>query len=251
MLKALLFGSIGTICETSDLQRRGFNQAFEEQSLDWHWTEDTYRRLLGITGGRDRIRRYSQEQGGKVLDDEMIAQLHSRKTELFTSMLANGEARIRPGVRRLMDAVRERGLWMGFVTSTELVALEGIDAAFGNEFSLTDFDVVTDRSLLNQTKPDSECYRIALSSLGVAAAQAAAIEDTESCVQAAVDAGIACIATPHALSHQQDFSKAVACVSHLGESSDPAEHLSGANVLCNGQVTIETMEALLRNSAAA
>ena len=35
--KAILFGSIGTIVETSELQRKSFNQAFSEAGLDWNW----------------------------------------------------------------------------------------------------------------------------------------------------------------------------------------------------------------------
>ena len=34
--KAILFGSIGTIVETSELQRKSFNQAFFEAGLDWN-----------------------------------------------------------------------------------------------------------------------------------------------------------------------------------------------------------------------
>tara|TARA_B110000503_G_scaffold47893_1_gene77939 strand:+ start:1294 stop:1407 length:114 start_codon:yes stop_codon:yes gene_type:complete len=34
-VKAVFFGSIGTLVETSDLQRRAFNQAFAEAGLDW------------------------------------------------------------------------------------------------------------------------------------------------------------------------------------------------------------------------
>ena len=36
-MKALLFGSIGTLIETSNIQRESFNQAFKEIGLDWHW----------------------------------------------------------------------------------------------------------------------------------------------------------------------------------------------------------------------
>lgn len=32
--KAILFGSIGTLIETSDLQRESFNEAFKEAGLD-------------------------------------------------------------------------------------------------------------------------------------------------------------------------------------------------------------------------
>ena len=37
--KALLFGSIGTLIESSDIQRNSFNQAFKEAGLEWYWDE--------------------------------------------------------------------------------------------------------------------------------------------------------------------------------------------------------------------
>ena len=44
--KAILFGSIGTLIETSEFQRRAFNQAFSEGGLDWNWKPEEYRDLL-------------------------------------------------------------------------------------------------------------------------------------------------------------------------------------------------------------
>ena len=35
--KALLFGSIGTLIESSNIQRNSFNEAFKEAGLDWYW----------------------------------------------------------------------------------------------------------------------------------------------------------------------------------------------------------------------
>jgi len=40
--KAILFGSIGTLIETSDLQRESFNEAFKEAGLDWYWDQEDY-----------------------------------------------------------------------------------------------------------------------------------------------------------------------------------------------------------------
>ena len=37
-MKAILFGSIGTLIETSDLQREAFNQAFKEAGLTKDYT---------------------------------------------------------------------------------------------------------------------------------------------------------------------------------------------------------------------
>ena len=53
--KAVLFGSIGTLAETSDLQRDAFNEAFKISGLDWFWDEDIYRKLLSKSGGTSRI----------------------------------------------------------------------------------------------------------------------------------------------------------------------------------------------------
>ena len=35
--KALLFGSIGTLIESSNIQRNSFNEAFKEAGLEWYW----------------------------------------------------------------------------------------------------------------------------------------------------------------------------------------------------------------------
>ena len=40
--KAILFGSIGTLIETSELQRNAFNQAFSENGLGWNWSPAQY-----------------------------------------------------------------------------------------------------------------------------------------------------------------------------------------------------------------
>jgi beta-phosphoglucomutase-like phosphatase (HAD superfamily) len=45
-LKAVIFGAIGTIAETSDLQRQAFNAAFAAAEIPWHWDQETYRKLL-------------------------------------------------------------------------------------------------------------------------------------------------------------------------------------------------------------
>ena len=46
MIKAVIFGSIGTLVETSDIQRQSFNQAFKTLGIDWYWDKDNYKKLL-------------------------------------------------------------------------------------------------------------------------------------------------------------------------------------------------------------
>ena len=45
-MKAVLFGSIGTLIESSNIQRESFNQAFREIGLDWYWDQEDYTKLL-------------------------------------------------------------------------------------------------------------------------------------------------------------------------------------------------------------
>ena len=78
-LKAVFFGSIGTLVETSDLQRRAFNQAFAEAGLDWNWSADVYKDLLTKSGGSSRIQDFATQCG----IDVDASQLHLRKTEFF------------------------------------------------------------------------------------------------------------------------------------------------------------------------
>ena len=47
-MKALFFGSIGTIVETSEIQRQSFNLAFKEAGLNWYWNIATYCDLASI-----------------------------------------------------------------------------------------------------------------------------------------------------------------------------------------------------------
>ena len=50
-MNALFLGSIGVIAETSELQRRAYNAAFEAQGLDWYWNVANYCEMLKNPGG--------------------------------------------------------------------------------------------------------------------------------------------------------------------------------------------------------
>ena len=57
-MKAILFGSIGTLVETSEIQRKSYNLAFEKVGVDWYWNTATYCNLLTEPGGIKRIRKF-------------------------------------------------------------------------------------------------------------------------------------------------------------------------------------------------
>ena len=65
-MKAILFGSIGTLIETSNIQRESFNQAFKEIGLDWYWDQESYKQLLKKSGGTKRIEDFAEKKNANV-----------------------------------------------------------------------------------------------------------------------------------------------------------------------------------------
>ena len=78
---ALIFGSIGTVMKTSDVQRRAYNQALKEAGLNWIWTREIYAELLSRSGGQERLSMLASATGTN-LSTQQIKAIHARKTEL-------------------------------------------------------------------------------------------------------------------------------------------------------------------------
>ena len=45
-MKSIFFGSIGSLVECSEIQRKAFNLAFKEYGLDWYWNIANYIKML-------------------------------------------------------------------------------------------------------------------------------------------------------------------------------------------------------------
>jgi len=247
-MDALLFGSIGTLADTSLLQLEGFNTAFREAGLDWHWDVEAYRRMLRRPGGKARIRCYAEAYGMPEIDEDLVDVLHARKTAIFIEAIAGGRARFRPGVIRLIQEARAARpcVLIGLVTSTERSTIDNLLSMSDGLLGRRDFDVIIDRSQVDEDKPAPSVYELALERLAVRAEACLAIEDTPACAGAALDAGIAFLATPNSFHEDGDFSSALAKVSGLGDIDHEARQLSGRPVTSHGLVTLQKLAEQLR-----
>ena len=215
-VKAVIFGAIGVIAETSDLQRQAFNLAFHEQGLDWEWDTDTYRRLLSINGGQTRLRAYRNEDAQRSnVTDAVIATLHERKTYHYSTLTAAGAVTPRPGVAELIKVCRDAGVRVAFCTSTSMENVDAIKSALGDQLDFGAFASITTIDKISAVKPAPDAYLHCLSQLGLAANEVIAIEDTPVSMAAAIMAGIAVVATPGAMTDDQDFSGAALIVDDL------------------------------------
>ncbi len=190
--RALIFGAIGTLAETSDLQREAFNRAFAEAGLDWHWDAETYGRLLATPGGRARIAAYAEEVGARV-DAEA---LHAAKVRHFTDTIARDGLAPRPGVVELIAAARGEGMAVALASATTPDTVRGVVDAMRPELTADEFDFLGTRAAAGAPKPAPDIYLACLDALGVTASDAVAIEDTPESAAAAVAAGIVTYAYP-------------------------------------------------------
>jgi beta-phosphoglucomutase-like phosphatase (HAD superfamily) len=183
--KVVFFGAIGTLVETSQMQRQAFNKAFAQAGLGWHWSSAEYRKLLTITDGVRRIEHYAALKGLSV----DAPGLHDVKSRIFKNLLADG-VRLRLGVDGVIAAARANGAALGFVPHTECDEAEAVLAGTGAALSPADFDVVAGPEVAAKAKPAPDIYIRALDQLGMRADDAVAIEDTPVTAMAAVRAGI-------------------------------------------------------------
>ena len=209
--KAILFGSIGTLVETSELQRRSFNQAFSEAELDWNWSSKEYQRLLAKSGGCDRIKNYAIQRGVDV----DVKQLHRQKTKIFDSLMAKETILLRPGVARLISYALDKSLLLAFVTNTSKVNIDAVFFALGGQIRRDDFSFIGNDTIVSNPKPSPDIYLKALAEMHLDAQDCIAIEDTEISMQSALAASIRCIGFPGANSQGNDFSGAVLLTNHL------------------------------------
>ena len=186
-MKALLFGSIGVIAETSELQRQAYNMAFAEHDLDWYWNVANYCRLLNEPGGVKRLTSYAS---GKVSPD-LIHSIHQAKESFFETLLMQGIAP-RAGVVACLEHCARQNIKVGFITTTSQRNIDNLAKALSGHIDFGCFDLITTKQDVIEEKPNGAVYQLAVTKLGVAPEDAVAIEDTEPNQEAALQEQILC-----------------------------------------------------------
>ena len=202
--KALFFGSIGSIVETSDLQRKSFNQAFKQSHLNWYWSKKKYEKLLNKSGGEDRITRYAKKK--KVIVD--AKELRNLKTKLFNNYLKKKKLKLRPGVKDLINFCIKNKIKLGFVSSTSLNNINSIFYSLRRSIKKNYFSFIGHSNLVIKNKPNPDIYLFALKKLKLNPKECIAIEDSQESLDAAVKAKIKCLIFPGKFHSKKKFLRA-------------------------------------------
>tara|TARA_Y100001970_G_scaffold160966_1_gene196845 strand:+ start:4635 stop:5291 length:657 start_codon:yes stop_codon:yes gene_type:complete len=195
----LLFGSIGTLIETSDLQRVSFNEAFKEIGLDWHWDKQDYQKLLKKSGGTKRIEDFAEKNNTRV----EATKLRDRKTEIFNQKLLSEKLLPREGVIDIINYAKKNNIKIGLVTSTTKNNIDSIFFALKNFFVREDFNFIANNTMVTNVKPHPDIYLEAIKYLNQNSKNCIAIEDSRESALSAYNAQIPCIAFP-GIFHQND-----------------------------------------------
>ena len=198
-MKAIFFGSIGTIADTSLLHLEAFNRSFEHHRLPWEWSPTEYCQMLKLAGGIQRIQRYADENCDKV-DAKSI---HNTKTRIFQNMLSTETIAIRPGIKEVFEIADSRGFQLGLVTTTSSTNVRDILSATG--IARDRFDVVISSEMVNCGKPDPEAYNLALKKLGLLPSEVIAVEDNLDGQKAAISAELECFVYPGSMQDETIF----------------------------------------------
>jgi HAD superfamily hydrolase (TIGR01509 family) len=121
-----------------------------------------------------------------------------------------------PGVRELLSTISSANLRLGLASNSPLPSITAALTGIGIR---TYFAAVTSGDEVSLGKPAPDVYLLALERIGVRPEEAIAIEDSRVGIQAAVSAGLTCLAVPNELTIAQDLSAAQYTFENLHEAS--------------------------------
>ena len=154
-MQAIFFGSIGTLVETSEIQRKAFNAAFEEFGLNWYWNIGNYINMIQKPGGILRIKEYSKLK----LKDNEVEKIYDLKIKYFRKYSTNS-VKPRKGVLEIINYANKNNIKLGFITTTTKETIEII------KDSLSSFNIeIIEKKLIKIPAPVNKCIKYALITL--------------------------------------------------------------------------------------
>ena len=199
--KAIIFGSIGTILETSDIQRKSFNKAFKKFGLNWYWSTNEYKKLLKTSGGETRLSNYAKIKNTKI----NTKKLRNLKTKFFNNYLKKNRLKPRAGVINIIKFCKKNNIRLGFASSTSINNINSIFFSLKNVIKKKDFNFIANSKLVTKKKPYPDIYKVVLKKFNLSSDECLAIEDTEESMKSALRAKILCVAFPGKLHEKKKF----------------------------------------------
>jgi len=247
-IKAVFFDQDGVIIDTErDGHRVSFNMTFKEFGFTDEWDVEYYHELLQVGGGKERMKHHWKTKGfSKPLTeeeiDDLVKEMHKRKTALFVELIETGKLPLRPGIHRFMKEAMEAGLKLAVTTTSNEQAAKAVTETVLSDIK---FDLIIAGDMVSKKKPDPEIYNMALAKLGLNKDEAFVVEDSKNGLAAAKAADLKTIVTTNYYTEQEDVSAGDVIVSCLGDpDGEKAEIRKGDISGFDGVVHVKELFAL-------
>ena len=135
-LKAVLFGSIGTVAETSEIQRRSYNLAFKRLNIDCYWNVANYCEMLKVPGGKDRIRNFTIPG----IAEDLVDKIHNLKEEIYAELIEQEDIS-RIEFVEVFHHSKASDLKVGLITTTSETNIKSLSKALEDKVNFNDFDI--------------------------------------------------------------------------------------------------------------
>jgi HAD superfamily hydrolase (TIGR01509 family) len=157
--------------------------------------------------------------------DDLIKDMHKRKTAIFVELIETGKLPLRPGIHRFMKEAMQAGLMIGVCTTSNEQAAKAI-----TEKILADikFDIVLAGDVVSKKKPDPEIYNLALTRTGLNPDEVIVVEDSKNGVLAGKAAGTNVVVTTNYYTEKEDVSSGDIIVTCLGDPNGEIGKLTKA-----------------------
>jgi HAD superfamily hydrolase (TIGR01509 family) len=176
--RAVLFDIDGTLVDTNYLHALAWRRVFLERG-EPEITTARIHRLIGM--GTDELL--------ETLCGRPRPELKPDRARHFDALKA--EIRAFPGARDLLRTVHDRGMRVVLATSAEKSDLEALLAAIDADEAI---DAVTSAGEVEAAKPAPDVFSVALEQAGTAPEETVVVGDTVWDVEAAIRAGLGCVA---------------------------------------------------------
>ncbi|MBO9308307.1 MAG: HAD family phosphatase [Chloroflexi bacterium] len=211
-VEAIIFDFDGTIIDTELADFQAWKAVFDRHGLPL--TLDLWRQRVGkaVHNGAQGVflpeRYFEQLKGYPLSADELRAQ-----AEHYLRLCENLD--VLAGVRELLEAARAARVGLGLASNSDRAWVEHWARWHG---VWECFKCVVTRDDVENAKPAPDIYLKAAACLGVPPERCVAIEDSPTGMQAALAAGIRCIAVPNWLTMHLELPEGVAlALSSLAE----------------------------------
>jgi len=179
---AIIFDLDGVICHTDQYHYRAWKAVADELAI--YFDENINNRLRGVS--RMESFEIVLERYPGVMSEEEKVKWAEKKNAVYVGLLKNlVPADVSREVRDTLDALKASGLKLAIGSSSKNAQL------ILNQVGLLDFfDAIADGTHISNSKPDPEVFLKAAADLGVAPNDCLVVEDAESGVEAAINAGM-------------------------------------------------------------